>query len=165
MSNYTVKIKRNTDGDSRTAERVPTFEQFYKANREHREHVDDMMSVIARLINQAGSRHDYTKVTEPYESQFYRNLCDAIEGKINFGDGEWCKIHYEKERHHLNHRCPEYVNLIDVLEMICDCVCAAMARKGEMTYGVEIDSEILQRAVANTVELCKEFVEIENEDK
>jgi hypothetical protein len=52
------------------------------------------------------------------------------------------------------------VNLIDVLEMICDCVCAGMARSGNV-YPVNISSEILQKAVKNTVEMCIKSVGIE----
>lgn len=44
--------------------------------------------------------------------------------------------------------------------MICDCVCAGMARSGSV-YHIEISSEILQRAVSNTVEMCINAVEVE----
>ena len=33
----------------------------------------------------------------------------AIEGHINFEDGEWYKLHCEYERHHLLMNCPENV--------------------------------------------------------
>lgn len=132
---------------------------FKKSNELHRADVERMMSEIARDINAQGGVHDWTKTTEPYASQFYRELCATIEGKMNFEEGEWYPMHCQKERHHLTKRCPEDVNLIDVIEMICDCVCAGMARSGDV-YPIEIPNEILQAAVENTVQMCKDSVEV-----
>ena len=49
------------------------------------------------------------------------------------------------------------------IEMICYCVCAGLARSGSV-YPIEISSEILQRAVSNTVEMCINAVDIEEGD-
>lgn len=153
-----TKIKKNSIGDTRTATRVPTFDEFRGANKEHISDVSRMMSSIAECINKAGRHHDDTKIDEPERSLFYRELCAKIEGKIDsFVDGEWYPMHCQTERHHLNEHCPDDVNLIDVIEMICDCVCAGMARSGSV-YPVTISSEILQKAVENTVNMCIESV-------
>ena len=81
----------------------------------------------------------------------------------NFTDGEWYPIHCKTERHHLNEHCPEDVNLIDVLEMICDCVCAGMARSGGV-YPISISDDVLRKAFANTVQMCINSVEMEGEE-
>lgn len=155
-----VSIKRNPLGDTRTATKVPTIFEFDNANDAHIYHVSNMMKNIADDIYQRGRGHDETKRSEPERSVFYRELCAKIEGKIDsFTDGEWYPMHCQRERHHLNDRCPDDVNLIDVLEMICDCVCAGMARKGNV-YPVTISSEILQKAVENTTNMCIEAVEM-----
>lgn len=155
-----IKIQRNTCGDTRTATEIPTMTAFMKSNDLHRADVERMMLEIAKDINVQGESHDCTKITEPYASQFYRELCATIEGKMNFEDGEWYPMHCRTERHHLTEHCPEDVNLIDVIEMICDCVCAGMARSGDV-YPVKIPSEILQQAVENTVQMCKDAVEVQ----
>lgn len=157
----TVKIIRNTNGDSRVAKSVPDFHEFVGANNFHREDVKDMMDALAEEIRLVGKNHDWTKAKEPYRSNFYRDLCNTIEGRIEFKDGQWNKDHYALERHHLLERCPDDVNLIDVLEMICDCVCAGMARSGEVR-DLEINEDILVRAVANTVEMCKKTIVLED---
>lgn len=54
---------------------------------------------------------------------------------------------------------PEDVNLIDVLEMIVDCVMAGMARTGNV-YPLDIKNEVLRKAFDNTVELLKRNVEV-----
>lgn len=155
-----IKIKRNTNGDTRVATKVPTFEEFKEANYDHCDDVSNMMDSISKEIRTAGAIHDWSKIQEPYRSMFYRDLCNTIEGRMNFEDGEWSKQHYSLERHHLLRNCPEDVNLIDVLEMICDCVCAGMARSGYVR-DLEFDIEILKRAVRNTVEMLKNSVELE----
>lgn len=155
-----IKIKHNTLGDTRTATKVPTFYEFEDANRDHVNDVKNMMRKLADDISERGSKHDFTKMFDPEKSLFYRELCAKIEGKIDsFVDGEWYPMHCRTERHHLNEYCPEDVNLIDVLEMISDCVCAGMARSGNV-YPIEIPSEILQKAVKNTVQMCIDAVEV-----
>ena len=167
-----VEIKRNTNGDTRVAEKTPTFYEFADANTSHIEDVKSMMRAIAYMINDAGKNHDWTKTKEPYRSNFYRDLCNTIEGRIKFEDGQWNKDHYALERHHLLKRCPDDVNLIDVIEMICDCVCAGMARSGEVREArsgevrdLEISEDILLKAVKNTVEMCKEAVVLKGEQE
>lgn len=154
-----IKIEKNTNGDTRVATKVPSIKEFDDSNYKHTQDVRDMMSAFADEIKNRSTNHDWSKLYEPYKSMFYRDLCNTIEGRMNFDDGEWCKFHYDNERHHLLRRCPDDVNLVDVIEMICDCVCAGMARSGEVR-DLEISSEILMAAVKNTVALCREAVEL-----
>lgn len=103
--------------------------------------------------DKTGKVHDFTKRKEPEKSLFYRELCATIEGNMDsFIDGKWYPMHCCTERHHLNEHCPEDVNLIDVLEMICDCVCAGMARSGSVRP-VSISDDVLRKAFDNTVQM------------
>lgn len=155
-----IEIKRNSIGDTRTAERVPTFQEFENSNILHKADVGNMMCRLADDIIAQGSIHDWTKTREPHSSLFYRELCAKIEGGLSsFGDGKWYPMHCKTERHHLTKFVPDDVNLIDVLEMVCDCVCAGMARSGSV-YPIEIPSEVLQKALANTVQMCIDAVEV-----
>lgn len=121
------------------------------------------MGEFAQEIRNRSEKHDWTKMVEPYESMFYRDLCNTIEGRIDFFDGEWSRLHYtELERHHLGVFCPDDVNLIDVIEMLCDCVVAGKARSGDV-YDINISDTILQKAVKNTVEILKMCVVVEGE--
>ena len=158
-----VTISQNKLGDTRTATKIPTFTEFVNSNKLHCRDVMEMMNEIGTVITVRGSEHDITKTEEPHKSLFYRELCAKIEGKIDsFTDGEWYPMHCKTERHHLNEHCPDDVNLIDVIEMICDCVCAGLARSGNV-YPIKIPSEILQKAVQNTEKMCVDMVEIETE--
>ena len=159
-----VKIKRNTLGDTRTATRIPTFYEFVDSNKGHVDDVIKMMDNVANEIRMSGQQHDRTKRNDPEKSLFYRELCATIEGKMDsFVDGEWYPMHCKTERHHLNEYCPDDVNLIDVIEMICDCVCAGMARSGTVRP-VEIDADILKKALDNTVNMLAETVVLEESE-
>lgn len=156
-----IKIKHNTAGDSRTATELPTITEFHDANVDHKTDVKALIKRFCDLLKESSLNHDWSKTTEPYRSLFYRELCIAIEGYRPFEEGEWYNQHCnELERHHLNVHCPEDVNLFDVIEMICDCVAAGMARTGEV-YPVEISPEILAQAVNNTVRLLKNEIIVE----
>jgi len=155
-----IRIKKHTEGDSRVAERVPTFTEFNEANRDHVEDVQNLAYQFSKMLNRQVCDHDWTKLREPYRSMFYRDLCDTIEGKMDFFDGKWSNLHYnELERHHLKRHCPDDVNMLDVIEMICDCVAAGMARSGEV-YDIDIPAEVLTKAVKNTVDLLRREIEV-----
>ena len=157
-----VKIKRNTNGDTRVATHVPTIEEFFKANYTHTEDVKNIAGLFAQILGYSVSDHDWTKRNEPYRSMFYRDMAAAMEHGKNFTDGEWAKLHYyELERHHLNRHCPEDVDLFDVIEMICDCIAAGMARSGEVR-DIEISPEVLSKSIKNTVEILKKYIELED---
>jgi len=150
-----ITIKKHTEGDSRTAKGVPTFTDFSTANYDHVEDVKHLAEQFSDMLRMRVRNHDWTKLNEPYKSMFYRDLCDTIEGKMDFFDGKWSNLHYNKlERHHLKRHCPDDVNMFDVIEMICDCVAAGMARSGEV-YDIDIPAEVLTKAVKNTVDLLK----------
>lgn len=157
-----VKIKRNSNGDSRTAEGVPTFEEFHNANQMHMNDVERTMNEVGWEILHRGRQHDITKTI--LEEMFYRDMVDTIENRIKFTDGEWANIHYNNERHHLHRVVPEDVNFIDILEMICDCVCAGKARSEKEYVDVELDMQTLRKAYENTVKLINDIVVLEEQD-
>jgi hypothetical protein len=152
-----IKIYKNPNGDTRTAEKDVSFEEFQKANDMHIQDIRNVMNELAMLLMVKGTNHDYTKKLE--EKLFYNNFLSTMNNGTDFINDEWYQLHIAKERHHLLSKCPEDVNLLDVLEMIVDCVCAGMARSGEVR-SVEIDQEILNKALANTVELIKNKIEV-----
>ena len=146
-----IDITANNLGDTRTANRKPNFNEFQKANNNHISDVQYVMYEIAKLINSAGSHHDNTK--KLYEPEFYADFCKVLDGSTEkFTDMEWYQNHINEERHHINNRCPDDVDLIDIIEHIVDCCCAGKTRSGYISP-VVIDPEILQKAVENTVKL------------
>lgn len=147
-----VRIKRNTNGDTRVADHLPTIKEFSESNEQH---VSDVNAIGALFCTELKNRlkwHDWTKLEEPYKSMFYQDMIDTINGKMEFMDGVWAKAHYtELERHHLMKHVPDDVNLFDIVEMVCDCVAAGMARSGSV-YPIELDKDIMNDAIKNTVE-------------
>lgn len=154
-----IEIIKNPNGDTRTAPKNITYEQFQEANGMHIDDVKAVMYELSKMLEQAGEHHDCTKKSQ--ERMFYRNFLSTINDGTDFVSNEWHQLHIMAERHHLLSRCPEDVNLIDVLEMIADCVCAGLSRSGEVR-GLEINSEILNKAVKNTAELVKTMIVVKD---
>ncbi len=146
-----IIIKKHTEGDSRVAKEVPTIEAFRQANVDHIDDVKGLGREFSRELENRMRNHDWTTIVEPFMSMFYHDMSSTIEGKMDFFDGDWSKLHYQElERHHLKRHCPDDVNMFDVIEMICDCVAAGMARSGEV-YDLDIPPEVLTKAIDNTV--------------
>lgn len=149
-----VAIHKNPNGDTRTAPKGITFEQFQKANNSHIADVANVMFEIADKLKDNGCKHDYTKKSE--EKLFYGDFIETMAGGLDFVSGDWYQLHVNTERHHLFSRCPDDVNLLDVIEMIVDCVCAGKTRSGEIRE-LEISTEILEKALKNTVKLVDDM--------
>ena len=152
-----IKIKKNPNGDTRTAPKGITFEQFQEANDSHIADVRVVMNKIAVMLLENGINHDHTKKSA--EEQFYKDFISTINEGTNFVSGIWYQYHINAERHHLLSRCPKDVNLLDVIEMIVDCVCAGLSRSGEIR-DLEINSEILDMAVKNTSKMIQDMVRV-----
>ena len=152
-----IIIEKNPNGDTRTAPKNISYEEFQVANNMHKKDVYEVMKYLARLIHRTGQNHDFTKKT--HERLFYENFLSTMNNGTNFIEDEWYQLHVDTERHHLLSRCPEDVNLIDVLEMIVDCTCAGLARSGEVR-GLEINAEVLEKAVQNTVKLIVKEIDL-----
>lgn len=151
-------IYKNSNGDTRTAPKNVTFKEFQKANDMHREDVKNTMNEIALLLMEKGKKHDWTK--KDYEEMFYNNFLSTLNNGTSFIEDEWYQLHIEKEKHHLFSKCHDDVDLLDVIEMVVDCVCAGKARSGEIR-GLEINQEILDKALKNTVKRINEMVKCE----
>ena len=151
---HKIIIHKNPNGDTRTAPKDITFEQFQGANNSHMRDVANVMWAIAGKLKDNGCKHDWTKKSE--EKMFYRDFLATMNDGVDFVSGEWYQLHVNTERHHLFSRCPDDVNLLDVIEMIVDCVCAGKTRSGEVR-DLEISQEILNKALKNTVKMVDEM--------
>jgi len=148
-----IKLKRDPHGDSRHAPKDTTFEQFHEANVLHIHDVQSVMNWLSTLIKNQGKIHDWTKIR--YEQEFWKDFWSD-----DFVNCTWYQRHIHTEKHHPTSYCHDDVDLIDILEMIADCVCAGKARSGEVRP-IEINDEILRKAVNNTVKLIDKYTEVE----
>ncbi len=151
-----VVIHKNPNGDTRTAPKGITFKQFQEANNSHIMDVTNTMLRVSEMMEEAACTHDHTKKSD--EEQFYKDFLSTMNEGTDFVSGKWYQHHVNTERHHLLSRCPEDVNLLDVIEMIVDCVCAGKTRSGEIR-GLEITPEILETAMKNMVKLVDDMTE------
>jgi hypothetical protein len=106
------------------------------------------------MLDEAATRHDEDKLTDI--DGFHR---DFVTG---FQETTWWDAHRKLNRHHLlaADGVPDDVNLIDVLDMIADCVMAGMARSGSV-YPLNIDPDVLMRAFQNTAKILERHTVVE----
>lgn len=123
-------------------ERTPNAAYIYdkKTNRDeclhdtrlHQEAVAKLMHAIADEILLRADYHDYTKFK--YDDLTFER-------------------HMKMERHHLNMApgVPRDVNVVDLVEFICDCVSAAAQRSQSLNFKyLMVDESLLQPIINNT---------------
>lgn len=119
-------------------------------------HIADVrrgLRYMVKLLMDIGRVHDIDKIDDI--AQFHN---DFVGG---FKSTKWWDAHRAKTRHHLQTAdgVPDDVNLLDVLECVVDCVMAGKARTGNVTP-INIDDQVLQKALANTVKMLADVVEV-----
>jgi hypothetical protein len=151
-----IVIQKSQTADTRSCDfSKVTIDQLYNSSVQHIEEVRQGLEFFKEKLNNAAYFHDIDKLT--HIDGFHR---DFIGG---FKETKWWDAHRKSNRHHLlaEDGVPQDVNLIDVLDMITDCVMAGMGRTGTV-YPLEIKPEVLMMAFQNTVELLKQNVVVED---
>ena len=151
-----IIIKKSENADTRSAKGNVTKEDLLNNSLSHIQDVKDGGYLFSELLEEQVEKHDYTKIQDI--DMFYKDFTSGLQGK-EFKVLPWYQKHLT-ERHHLNDRCPEDVNLIDVLEMVIDCSVAGLARSGNI-FPINISNEILQKAIENTKQMIIDNVEVE----
>jgi hypothetical protein len=123
-------------------------------------HIDDVrrgMEFMTSRLLKSVEVHDHDKISGI--TDFHANFATG------FAQRNWLDNHYKVNRHHLKESAgvPEDVNLLDVLEMVVDCVMAGMSRSGDI-FPIVIPPEVLQKAIDNTVSLLKSEVEVDDKN-
>lgn len=147
-----ITIHKSATADTRTCDYANTTKETLLASSlQHIQDVQAAMGFFGIALCEQADRHDLDKISDI--DGFHR---DFVTG---FAQTEWWDAHRKLNRHHLMQEdgVPADVNLIDVLDMIADCVMAGMARSGSV-YPLELPTEVLVKAFQNTVELLKSKV-------
>lgn len=150
-----IQIRPSKTADTRSCDFTQaTKDQLRQSSVQHRSDVKQGLLMFNTMIETTALLHDTDKITDL--DHFYE---DFITG---FKQTYWWDCHRKLSRHHLQQAdgVPEDVNLIDVLEMIVDCVMAGMARNLAGFYPPTIEPDVLMRAFNNTVTLLKDQVEV-----
>jgi hypothetical protein len=150
-----IVIQKSATADTRTCDYANvTKEQLLASSHQHIDDIGKGMDFFRDRLAEAAYRHDADKISDI--DGFHR---DFLTG---FKETAWWDNHRKIARHHLltDDGVPADVNLVDVLDMIVDCVMAGMGRSGSV-YPLEIKPEVLKAAFDNTVELLKSKVVVE----
>lgn len=153
-----IEIKETKNCDSRVVKDPEklTEEAVEKDTHYHIEAVKKCGDFICDKIKEQFKEHDHTKLGKDLPD-FIKAMKAHLSGK-KFKDQPWWKTHLA-ERHHLNDRVPDDVNLVDVLELICDCVSAGLARSGEV-YDLKISDEVFKKAFDNTAKMLMDNIKV-----
>ena len=144
-----IVIPKSHTADTRTCDVTKvTKAQLFASSVQHIADVRAALDFFRERIRVAGENHDPDKLSDI--DGFYADFITKFEQQ------EWWTRHRKLNRHHLfqSDGVPIDVNLIDVLDLIADCVMAGMGRSGSV-YELKIDPDVLMRAFQNTVELLK----------
>lgn len=152
-----ITIERTTGADTRSATEVVSKDVLLRESHLHRSHVRRVVAALAADLLERAERHDHTKIE--LIDDFHDNFAAAMRKEIPFKDHRWWAAHLT-EKHHINDREHEDADLLDLLEMVVDCVCAGKARTGSV-FPIQVASETLQRLLANTSAKLMEAVEVE----
>lgn len=154
-----IKIKKSTDEDHREENGELSKEKLLKETQKHAHDVEMGMNWFSKNIELRGRKHDWTRIE--YIDDYWGEYKKELEYE-DLKKTEWYQTHITNERHHLNAKIPEDIDLIDVLEYITDCVMATKARFGHVDKEfIEISEETLKKAFSNTIDLIDNEVEIE----
>ena len=149
-----IEITKSPTADTRTCD--PTTVSKETLLESSKQHISDVQAAIQFFTMKMHGEvwnHDRDKLTDI--DWFH---ADFVTG---FREHGWWDRHRQLNRHHLLQAdgVRDDVNLIDVLDMIADCVMAGMARTGSV-YPLNIDPDVLMRAFQNTVTLLQSNVQV-----
>ena len=150
-----ITIQKSQTADTRTCDfSKVTKETLYDSSVQHRGDVIQGIEFFKQKLDEAANLHDHDKLSDI--DGFHR---DFLTG---FKLTEWWDNHRKVNRHHLLQEdgVPVNVNLVDVIDMIVDCVMAGMGRSGDV-YPLDISQEVLMTAFQNTVDLLKAEITVE----
>lgn len=153
-----IQIKSSKQIDTRSCDFIKVSKELLRQNSiQHIADVRNGIEFLKLMLDIAAKCHDFDKLTDldGFHSDFLGGFVST----------KWWDKHILVNRHHFlePNSSPEKVNLIDVLEMITDCIMAGMARTGNV-YPIKIPPDVLMKAFDNTVEIIKSNIEIINEE-
>jgi hypothetical protein len=155
-----IEIQKSKTADTRTCDFTKvTKETLLASSVQHIEDVRKGFEFFKSKMDWAAENHDFDKIRgiDGFHADFV----------TGFKNHSWWDFHKGyAARHHLLEKegVRDDVNLVDVLDMIVDCVMAGMGRSGSV-YPLKIEPEVLKKAFDNTVELLKSQVVVKDEEK
>ena len=150
----TVIVKKTNDPEKG----YETKDQLLKDTKQHISDVGKVLTSLSFELVDRGDYHDWSKLE--YFDQFAQDTLER-EDTPDFKQRAWYNIHTSEERHHINARVPDDVNLIDLLEMIADCCVSGKTRSGTVNDDfLEISDDVLKAAYWNTVKLIKDNIHV-----
>ena len=112
-----IKIRKSKSADTRSEKNIVDKDTLIASSCQHINDVCKAFEWMRDILAKTAMRHDYTKLNnmDEFHEQFVE--CQKDKSK-DFCKLSWYQRHITEERHHLNNRVPEDVNMFDLLERI-----------------------------------------------
>lgn len=150
-----------------------TVQEYQSETHKHIRQVEKFIGLIIDRLEERAEKHDGSKLISPeveifteYTPKLANSTYGSDEYKANLKEmGVAIKHHYANNRHHPEHfeNGIEDMNLIDVIEMLCDWKAATLRHEdGDLNKSIEINaerfgySEQLKSIFLNTAKLFEE---------
>ena len=154
----------------------------YDSQKDTFEHIVKVRNYISKVMYELsirGLKHDHDKIDNPTEKALFDEYTPKLK-ECTYGSEEYKKflaglkegldIHYSNNRHHPEHfeNGISGMNLIDLIEMICDWKAASERHNdGDVYKSIEINqtrfgySDELKYILRNTIDFLKDWVRVD----
>lgn len=113
-----VKIRYNPNGDARTLDHFPDYDEMKDAAETHKENMREILRHIGNAFYSKADKHDNT-VLNNFDDYYIASVAD-YNGETPFRESDWYKEYFFKEQYRVNRYDPSKANLLDLIEGICD---------------------------------------------
>lgn len=113
-----VKIKYNPNGDARTLDHFPDYDEMKDAVDVHINNMKTVLKHIGNTFYSKADKHDST-VTD-YFDDYYIATAASYNKETPFKESDWYKQHFLEEKYRAQRIDPSTSNLLDLIEGICD---------------------------------------------
>ena len=154
-----IRIHKSETADTRTCDFANVSKETLKSSSlQHIHDVSDGIEYFRDKLEDAAFDHDFDKITAM--DSFHSDFIGGFESTV------WYDEHRKINRHHIDalDGRRDDINLVDVIEHIVDCTMAGMARSGNV-FPIKISNELLQKALANTVQQFMEEIEVVKDEE
>jgi len=155
-------------------------EECQNETRKHKENVSKLINIAIIDLLKRSEKHDITKLESP-ELDIFTKYTPKLSD-CTYGSPEYkifleemvpaIKHHYESNRHHIefHNNNIKNMNLIDIIEMLCDWMSAALRHKdGDINKSIELNqkrfgySDEFKSVLINTIDYIQKIKKDKNE--
>lgn len=151
-----VKIRYNPNGDARTLDHFPDYDEMKDAVLTHKNNMSIILKHVGNKFYSKADKHDNT-VIDNFDD-YYVATAASYNKEVPFRESDWYKNYFLKEEYRKQRFDPSTSNLLDLIEGICDHKVTTNERLTEVP-GLLNKDQVYQMYL-NTVKEIEESIEV-----